>query len=136
MKYDLSLPLDKNKARLAFEKHLKKGNKIELKKINPTRSISQNNYLHVCISLAAIHFGYSLEEMKIVFKRESNMYYEKFGQKFLLSTADLKVDEMTGFIDYIRTKCGQDGCYIPTSEEYLSNKFSIDREIELQKEYL
>lgn len=136
MKYDLSNSLDKQKAITAFKNHLEKGNKVELKKINPIRSLSQNNYLYACLNLAAIHFGYTTEEMKTVFKRDAKMFYEKNGEQFLLSTAELKTDEMTGFIDYIRTKCGKDGCYIPTSEEYLTNKFSIDREIEQHKEFL
>lgn len=136
MKYDLSNSLDKQKAITAFKNHLEKGSKVELKKINPIRSLSQNSYLHVCLSLAGIFYGYTLEECKTVFKRDAKMFYEKNGEQFLLSTAELKTDEMTGFIDYIRTKCGKDGCYIPTSEEYLTNKFSIDREIEQHKEFL
>ncbi len=136
MKYDLSNSLDKQKAITAFKNHLEKGNNVELKKINPTRSVRQNSYMHVCLSLAGIFYGYTLEECKVVFKRDAKMFYEKNGEQFLISTAELKTDEMTGFIDYIRTKCGKDGCYIPTSEEYLSNKFSIDREIEQHKEFL
>lgn len=136
MKYDPNNSIDKNKAQMTFDKFLEKGWKFELKRIFEKRTVSQNNYLHVCLSLAGIHFGYSLDEMKTVFKRQSKMYYEKNGEKFLISSADLNKDEMTGFIDFIRSKCGQDGCYIPTSEEYLTNQFSIDKEIELQKEYL
>lgn len=136
MKYDLSNSLDKQKAITAFKNHLEKGNKVELKKINPTRSLQQNAYLHVCLSLAAIHFGYTLSEMKVVYKRKANMFYEKFGEEFMMSTAELKTDEMTGFIELIRTHNGKEGNYIPTSEEYLTNRFSIDREIEMHKEFL
>lgn len=136
MKYDPNNSIDKNKAQMTFDKFLEKGWKFEMKRIFEKRSVSQNNYMHVCIDIAAIHFGYTTEEMKKVFKRDAKMFYEKNGEKFLISTAELKIDEMTGFIDYIRTKCGKDGCYIPSAEEYLTNKFSIDREIEQHKEFL
>ena len=43
---------------------------------------------------------------------------------------------MTDFIDFVRTKAGLDGIYIPTSEEYIANKINIDKEIIRNKLYL
>ena len=119
-----------------FEQLAEKGAKIELKEIRPTRSLPQNAYLHVCLSLYGIHFGYTLNEAKTDLKRNYGLVYEKSGKKYLRSTSNLDSKELTEFIEYIRDVAGQNGCYIPTSEEYLQNKFSIDKEIEQNKNYL
>ena len=92
--------------------------------------------MHVVLAYAGIFRGFTLEEMKIEYKREFGLYYTKNNKKFVRSTADLNKDEIASFIDYIRTKEGIDGNYIPTSQEYLINKFNIDREIESYKNYL
>ena len=136
MKLDLSKQIDLNKAKTRFEQLVEKGAKIELKEIRPTRSLPQNSYLHVCLSLYGIHFGYTLNEAKTDLKRNYGLVYEKCGKKYLRSTANLDSKELTEFIEYIREVAGQNGCYIPTSEEYLQNKFAIDREIEQNKNYL
>ena len=136
MKLDLSKQIDLNKAKTRFEQLAEKGSKIELKEIRPTRSLPQNAYLHVCLSLYGIHFGYTLNEAKTDLKRNYGLVYEKEGKKYLRSTANLDSKDLTEFIEYIRDVAGQNGCYIPTSEEYLQNKFSIDKEIEQNKNYL
>ena len=136
MKYNLKEQIDLNKAMTRFEALVEKGAKIELKEIRPTRSLPQNAYLHVCLSLYGIHFGYTLNESKTDLKRNYGLVYEKSGKKYLRSTANLDSKELTEFIEYIRDVAGQNGCYIPTSEEYLQNKFSIDKEIEQNKNYL
>lgn len=42
--------------------------------------------------------------------------------------------ELTQFVDWIRNYSSQNGLYIPSSEEYLEAKFSIDKEIEKHQE--
>lgn len=137
MKFDLSNPYDQNKAKALFEKLSASEKKIELKEVRKPRSLSQNSYLHVCITLYAIAYGCRLNEAKTDLKRAARLYYEKNGNKYLISSADLDSKQMTEFIDFIRTKASQDlGTYIPTSEEYLLERFSIDKEIDRNKEYL
>jgi hypothetical protein len=51
-------------------------------------------------------------------------------------TRDLDTKQMTEFIEWIRTFASMQGCYIPTPDEYIQNKFAIDSEIEKFKEYL
>ena len=93
--------------------------------------------MHVCISLFAIEFGYTLEEAKTMLKREcSFMVYEKKDQKFLKRTRDMDSDEIGDFIDWIRTYAGKAGLYIPSSEEYLDNKIAVDKEIKRFSEFL
>ena len=68
MKFQLQKDIDKFK--FYFDKYSKFEGVVELKKIHPKRSINQNSYLHVCISIFAIETGYTLDEMKEVLKRK------------------------------------------------------------------
>lgn len=137
MLYDLSDKTDVKNAENYFCKLNEGKSKIELKKILPKRSITLNSYLHVCISLFAIEFGYTLEESKTLLKRKcSFMIYEKKGIKFLKKTSKLDNLECSKFVEFIRNYASQQGLYIPDADEYLTNKFNIDKEINKNKEYL
>jgi hypothetical protein len=137
MLLDLSIPEDLKKAELYFKTMVISKFKIELKRLIPNRSISLNSYLHVCISLFSIEFGYTLEESKTLLKRKcSFMIYDKNGLKFLKKTSMLNNQECSEFVEFIRNYAGKHNLYIPTSEEYKTNKFNIDKEINKNKEYL
>jgi hypothetical protein len=134
---DLSKTFDLNKSDVYYQKLKDKGAKVELKEIGKNRGLKQNSYLHVCVTLYAINFGNTLEESKTDLKREcSFMRYNKNGNVYLKSTAKLTSKELTDFIEWIRNYSSINGCYIPTSEEYLTNKFEIDRDINQNKQYL
>lgn len=103
----------------------------------PIRSNRQNRYLHSIIALYAIETGYTLEEMKTVLKRECGfMVYEKNGNKFLRSSAELDTKEMTDFIDWIRNSAGMNGIYLPSADEAGRNWDEIEKTIERNKTYL
>lgn len=103
----------------------------------PKRSASQNKYLHVCISIYAVEYGYTLEEAKTYLKRTCNfMVYEKNGFKFIKQTSQITSEELGQFITWIRNYAGMNGLYIPTAEEYNLNRHAIDMSIALQKQYL
>ena len=136
MKYNPNLPLDKQKAKVYFNKIIEGNANIEIKVLRETRTLSQNNYLHVVISLAAINYGYTKKECKELFKKRFNWVYEKFGDKFLMETSKMTTDELSLFIDQIRTHCSMDGCYIPTADEYKFNWIEIEKEIDRNKEFL
>lgn len=137
MKLDLSIPLDQNKFATYSTKMLEGGKQIEFKEIRKSRTLKQNSYLHVIITLYAIHFGSTLEEAKTDLKREcSFMRYKRNDNIYLKSTAKLDTKELTEFIEWLRNYSSLNGCYLPTSEEYLSQKFDIDRDIDNNKEYL
>ena len=72
---DTSNPLDSKKAETYFKKLLEAKKKIELKEIKAKRSIKHNAYLHVCITLFAIEFGYTIEESKTLLKRLLTMLW-------------------------------------------------------------
>lgn len=136
MKLDLSNDLDRKKGIAYFKKLLDEKAKAEVKKIHEPRSIKQNSYFHVCLALSAIFIGYTLEEMKVVFKRGYGLIYTKRGQEFIRSSKDLDTKEMAKFIDYIIEQNSLEGNYIPTPEEYRQNKISIDNEIDRHKNFL
>jgi hypothetical protein len=142
MKYDLTNSIDANSAQLYLNKLIEEGAKIELKKIRGKRTLKQNSYFHVVITIFAMELGYTIEEAKTMLKRmysnsEPSMVYQKKGYKFLRSTTTMDTKELTNFIEWIRNYAAIDaGIYIPTSEEYLINQYNIDKQIEQNKQYL
>ena len=110
---------------------------IELKEKKKPRTLSRNAYLHVCITLFAIAFGYDLENAKYLLKSMCPfMHYYKDGVLLVYSTSKQDTKEQTDFIEWIRTKSAKEGHYIASPQEYLDNKYAIDSEIEKFKEYL
>lgn len=137
MKLNLKEEIDQSKAVTYLTKLLEGEKLIELKEIRKVRTLRQNAYLHVIITLYAIEFGSTLEEAKTDLKREcSFMRYENNGRHYLKSTAKLDTKELTEFIEWLRNYSSLNGCYLPTSEEYLEQKFNIDRSIEYNNQYL
>ena len=129
--------LDIKKAENYFQKLIEGKTPFELKKIIKKRSLSINAYMHVCITLFAIHFGYTLDEAKTLLKRLCPfMMYEKKGRKFLKQTSKMNNQECSEFVEWIRNYSAQQGCYIVDAEEYKLNKFNIDKEINNHKPYL
>jgi hypothetical protein len=110
MLLDLSITEDYKKAQLYFDAMIKSKFKIELRRILPKRSLDLNSYLHVCISLFAIEYGYTLEESKTLLKRKcSFMVYEKNGLKFLKKTSKLDNLECSKFVEFVRNYAGLQG---------------------------
>lgn len=137
MKYNLELEHDINSFKTKYNYFLEHKKVVELKEVRKTRSISQNAYLHVLFSLFGIEFGYTLEETKVLIKRQCNfMSYEKNNIKFLRKTSLLNTLEMTNFIEWFRNYSSEQGLYLPSSDEYIFGKLFIDNEIEKHKIYL
>lgn len=129
--------LELKKANTYYKKLVDRKSKFELRKIIPKRSISLNSYLHVCISIYAIEYGYTLKEAKTYLKRICPfMIYEKNGQKFLKETSKMNNLECSDFVEWIRNYSAQNGLYIPEAEEYRLNKYEIDKQIDRHKQYL
>ncbi len=137
MLLDFKNIVDIKKAQLYLTKLIELESKVELKKIIPKRTLKLNAYLHICITLYAIEFGYSLYEAKTFLKRQCGfMVYEKNGIKYLKQTSKLDNAECSKFVEWIRNFSSQNGCYIPDAEEYKANQFNIDKSINSQKQYL
>ncbi len=143
MKYNLSDEVEKQKAIFKFKKLLSEKKKVELKELKPRRTISQNSYLHVCITLYAIEIGLRVEEAKIQLKRICPfMVYDmtdKTGanHKFVKQTSIMTTKEIGEFIEWIRNHAATElGCYIPTAEQYKDRRESIDQTIDQHKQHL
>lgn len=137
MKYDTNNQYDINQARTKLDWLIEHKKQIEIKEIRKTRSLNQNKYLHVVITLWGIFMGLTKNESKTDLKRACHfMSYEKNGKTYLVETHKQDSKELTEFIDWIRTMASQNGLYVPTAEEYLENKYRIDNEIDQNKEYL
>jgi len=137
MKFDLNNTLERNKYDTYSDKLKLANSKVELKKLGGKRSISINSYLHVCISIYSIEFGYTLAESKTMLKRECGfMVYEKNNLKFLKETSKQTNEECSKFVEWIRNYASKQGLYIADADEYKQNKFAIDKEIDKHKAYL
>ena len=137
MIYDTSKQIDRNSLFNRLDALLKRECVIELKETKKNRTTSQNAYLHVCITLFAIEFGYDIENAKYLLKSNCHFMHEfKDDFKVVKQTRKMDTKQLTEFIDWIRTYAGMQGCYIPTPQEYIENRFEIDKSIELHKEYL
>lgn len=137
MKLNLSNTFDVNKFKVYAEKLLADKKNVELKEVKDKRTLRQNSYLHICISLFGIEFGFTIDEAKTHLKRCCEfMRYEKNGEVFLKETKKMDTKELTNFIEWIRNYSADQGCYIPSSEEYMNQQFNIDKEIDKHREFL
>ena len=141
MKYDLSKKPQLEMAKELFAKLIENKNVIELKKSPKTHTVSQINYVHVLFNLFGCHFGYTKEESKTHLKRNCPfMVYEKVvnnkTEKFLVTLSSIDDVLMSKFIEWVRTYSAQQGCYLPSSEEYLAEKMFFDNHIDRHSEFL
>lgn len=137
MKYNTAIRTEKAEAFRAFMRLANQKKIIEIKKISPTRSLRQNAYLHLLIGYFGVHFGYTLEEAKLIYKEinSSTYRYEKKGRVFWKSSADLTVDEMTKSIEVFRERSDREGCYLPAATDTNLIMY-MENEIEKAKQYL
>jgi hypothetical protein len=116
---------------LAFAKA--KDKFIELNIHRERRTNDQNRYLHVVFTIFGDEFGYSLDESKQLLK-EMFLSYEKVGKsgktsKFFRKTSSLDTLEMTVFIEAVRKVASENGCFIPSPEDYYSNYKEIENKL-------
>ena len=143
--YDTSNPLDKANFLLRAKKLAESGKIVELTEKKPRRTLSQNAYCHLAIAYFASQYGCSLEWAKSqyfkklvnpdLFIREKE---DKFlgSVKYLRSTADLDVSEMSMAIDKWRNWCSMEASiYIPNSDDYYSVQL-MEVEINKYKEFI
>ena len=137
MLYNLESDIDVQRFDFRINQLKEKKAKVELKEKRLKRTLNQNSYLHVCISIFAIEIGNTLEEMKTDLKREcSFMMYEKNRNKYLRSSSDLNTKEMTDWIEWIKNKAGVNSIFIPSADDYQRNWLDIEKEIQSHKQYL
>ncbi len=137
MLFDLEDDYDIRRAKKRFNELLEAKCIITLQKKRKKRTIKQNKYLHVLFSLFGIEFGLTLSESKQIVKSNCPfMMYEKKGQHFIRSTAELDTKEMSKFIDWFMDFAGQQGCYLPTADEYNGKWAYFEKIIENHSNFL
>lgn len=137
MKFNTANKQAKSEAMRYFMRLINKKQIIEIKKVSPGRTISQNSYLHVLCGAFGSHFGYTIEESKLIYKEvNAEIYrYEKRGRVFWKSSADLSKEEMANTIDKFMRASAEQGYPLPpaTDKEWLMR---IENMIEENKHYL
>lgn len=141
MKYNLANDKESGAAMAYLFDLMKNKKRVEIKKISPRRSLNQNSYLHLLLGAFGQHFGYTLDEAKLIYKElNGNIYlYEKEVRgkthQFMRSSADLTVDEMGKSIDVLRDWSARADYPLPlaTDQDWLAQ---IENEIERQQRYL
>lgn len=139
MIYNTLEETDKQRAITRFNWLVSRGKKIELKVVEK-RSLKQNNYLHLILSLLAMETGNTLEYAKEVFyKRTANKEIfvrekedEFLGKtEYLRSSAELTQEEFSLSIDRFRDWSSQTaGIYLPSpnEEQFLESiEFEMNR---------
>lgn len=138
MNYHLSDPTELKACRNRITYLAKKQQMVKVTQIQPSRTLNQNNYLHLLLADFGIQFGYTLDEAKIIYKElNKNIYtYTKKQRTFTRSSASLNKDEMAQSIDqFIEKVKAQTGYTLPpaTNQEWL---LSIENKMEQQRKYL
>lgn len=120
MKYNLDKPAELDAAAEHLAKLAGFHAEIEIKRIYPQRSLSQNNYLHLILTAFGMHFGYDLEEAKWMYKYVNRTIYryERAGHTFWRSSADLDKDEMMHSITKFKEASTKQGCDLPEAEQH------------------
>lgn len=101
---------------------------VEVRKKHPTRTLSQNSYLHLLLGYFASQYGCSTDEAKVDFyKRLCNrdlferQAVNRMGRdvKRLRSSAELSTAEMTLSIERFRNwSAAEAGIYLPAAGEH------------------
>ena len=142
MLYDLSNELQAQNFKKRCNALYSKKCIVDLTEKKPQRTMSQNSYLHAALGYFALQLGYSLEEVKEWYFKETVNPHLFVRQKrdtitgqyrnFLRSSSDLTVDEMTEAIERFRNWAVtiDPPVYIPSPEEH---KLVTQMEIEVMK---
>lgn len=141
MRYNLGATIEVSQAYAYLAQLAEQKAMVDLRKVQPRRSLNQNNYLHLLLGAFGQHFGYTLEEAKSIYKQlnaDTYVYSKVVRDKsmtFVRSSADLDKAEMAKSIDVFREWSAKAGYPLPTAtdQEWLRQ---IENEIERSKYYL
>ncbi len=146
MIYNGEIELDQRKAKERLEWLISKSKRFELKEKRKSRSLSQNNYLHLILSYYALEMGETLEYVKQeIFKKIINtdiFKYERINRMTgeirddWKSTSGMDTKQLTTAIDRFRNHASKDlGIYLPEPKD-LALIDQMQNEIQNQKQYL
>lgn len=130
MIYDLSNELQAENFKKRCNSLFQKKCIVELTEKKPQRTLSQNSYLHAALGFFGLQIGYTLEEVKqwyfketvnpMLFVRQKKDPITGEVRKYLRSSSDLTIDEMTTAIERFRNWAVtiDPPVYIPSPEEH------------------
>lgn len=136
MKYNLAIPLDRERFAERANALIRKGAVVELTDKNG-RSRNQNSYLHLVLGVVAMEVGVTRDYCKeYYFKRLVNpdifvriVKDPLAGEIQVTRTSkDLTMEEASVAIDRFKRWCAEEGIYIPSPEDEARLK---DIEIEM-----
>ena len=107
---------------------------VDIKRVQAGRTLSQNSFFYLLISYFGLQIGYTPDEMKTYVKRHMSdvFLYEKKGEKFLRSTADLDKSEMTKVLDRLYRLAADMGVSLPLVDNAETRSLMLN-EIERNK---
>lgn len=146
MIYHLSNDLDRQQIKIKLDHLINNGKVVELTEKKKKRSISQNSYLHLILSVYAIETGMDLEYVKqtvfkaivnpVIFKAEATNKITGEICEYYCSSASLNTHEMTVCIDRFRNHASHElGIYLPEPSD-LAAIAQMEREISRNQQYL
>lgn len=96
MRYSLESQQQADQAKEYLNQAIRNKWKIELVRKSAQRTINQNSFFHVLCTFLGNELGYTKDEAKTYIKRHMSdvFVYEKNGNKFMRSSADLDEKEM------------------------------------------
>lgn len=111
---------------------------IEIKVVRPQRSLKANAYYHLLLGICGSEWGYSLQEMKIIHKRDisPNIFiYFKNDHPFTKSSAELTSKELADSIEQLKKYSAEQGLVLPepTDEDALRH---WEKQIQSNERYL
>lgn len=142
MLYNLNNPHELKAAQVKLDFLAAKGEKVEITRKSPKRSLKQNSYLHVLLGLVALDYHDTIEFVKLeIYKKLYNkdlfetVKDNKGGKRTAYrSTADLTDAEMALSIERLRNGYAKDqGVYLPDANEDLT---AYENEIEKYRKWL
>lgn len=145
-KHDLNKHFEVEQFDLRCEKAKANKEKVTLTFYKGMRSDSQNGYQHALFAIYGIEFGEKMRDVKkYIYKRivnpdifKTEFIDKRTGEvlKDWKSTADLDTAETTTAIERFRNFSAENGCYLPTPDEYREEKFYFEQQIEKAKNFI
>ena len=138
MIYDSKKEYDRKKMKDRIIKLVNNNKVIEVKEVRNKRTLQQNKYLHVLCTFFGIDTGFTIEEVKFLIKTNmSSMFmYQRSGEKFYRSTADLDTKEMTDVIHWFKDFAEIHGIKLPDAQWCAENYASLQAEYSRHEMYL
>lgn len=138
MRFNLSSKQEASQALEWLKTSTVRGITVDVKRWSPKRSLKANAYLHLLLQICGSEWGFSLAEMKTLYKRDiaSNIYvYYKQDMPFIKSSAELDNKQMSDSIEQLKKYAGEQDLVLPEPNDTEALTY-WDNQIEKNSKYL